>query len=215
MTQRGKFITLEGPEGSGKSTHAKALVARMAQEGFSVIAARDPGGTRLGEAIRQLLQHDAADEPLSLEPELFLFMASRAQLVQRVILPALEKGIHVVCDRFADSTCAYQGYGRGIDLDRVLAINDLATQGLMPDVTLLLDIPVSVGFERLQVRNADTHAQKDRIEREALAFHERVREGYLALARRWPERIRRIDTSGVFLEVGEDIWKVVKRVIDG
>ena len=215
MTRRGKFITLEGPEGSGKSTHARTLVARMAQEGFSVIAAREPGGTRVGEAIRKLLQQDAGDEPLGSEGELFLFMASRAQLVQQVILPALEKGIHVVCDRFADSTCAYQGYGRGVDLDRILMINDLAVQGLMPDVTLLLDIPVAVGFERLQVRNADTNAQKDRIERETLAFHERVREGYLDLARRWPDRIRRIDTSGEFVEVNDELWRVVKRVIDG
>ncbi|MBU4199393.1 MAG: dTMP kinase [Verrucomicrobia bacterium] len=213
--RRGKFITLEGPEGSGKSTHARTLVARMTQAGFSVIAAREPGGTRLGEAIRKLLQQDAADEPLGSEAELFLFMASRAQLVQQVILPALAKGIHVVCDRFADSTSAYQGYGRGVDLDRILMINDLAVQGLMPDVTLLLDIPVAIGFERLQVRNADANAQKDRIEREALGFHERVRDGYLDLARRWPDRIRRIDTSGVFSEVNEELWRVVKRVIDG
>ena len=214
MTQRGKFITLEGPEGSGKSTHAKAVVARLAAGNYPVIAVREPGGTRVGEAIRRLLQQDAGDEPLCSEAELFLFMASRAQLVTRVILPALAKGVHVICDRFADSTSAYQGYGRGVDLDRILAINDLAVQGLLPDLTLLLDIPVSAGFERVRARNAGDQSRQDRIESESQAFHERVRAGYLDLARRWPNRIQRIDTSGAAAEVEEEIWRVVKRVIE-
>ncbi len=214
MTQRGKFITLEGPEGSGKSTHAKTLVARLAAENYPVIAVREPGGTRLGEAIRRLLQQDAGDEPFCPEAELFLFLASRAQLVTRVILPALAKGVHVVCDRFADSTSAYQGYGRGVDLDRILAINDLAVQGLTPDLTLLLDIPVAAGFARLRARQAGGQSSPDRIERESPAFHERVRAGFLDLARRWPRRFQRLDTSGAPEEVAGEIWRAVKRVLE-
>jgi len=214
MTQRGKFITLEGPEGSGKSTHARMLVERMVAGEYPVIAVREPGGTQAGEAIRHMLQQDSPAEPLCQEAELFLFMASRAQLVTRVILPALVKGIHVICDRFADSTCAYQGAGRGVDLDRILMVNDLAVQGLAPDLTLLLDIPVAIGFARLNDRNAGDASRKDRIERESQAFHERVRAGYLDLARRWPDRIRRVDTAGTPAEVQEEIWRIVKRVLD-
>lgn len=214
MSRRGTFITIEGPEGGGKSTHARLLVERMAAEKYPVLAVRDPGGTQTGEAIRRILQQDMADEALGAEAEMFLFMASRAQLVARVILPALAKGVHVVCDRFADSTCAYQGAGRGIALDRILAVNELATQGLAPDLTLLLDIPVAAGFARLNDRNAGDASRKDRIERESLAFHEKVRAGFLDLARRWPDRIRRIDTSGAPAAVQEKIWRIVKRVLD-
>lgn len=214
MTQRGKFITIEGPEGSGKSTHAKTLVARLTAENYPVIAVREPGGTRAGEAIRRLLQQDGGDEPLCSEAELFLFLASRAQLVTLVILPALAKGVHVVCDRFADSTSAYQGYGRGVDLERILAVNDLAVRGLQPDLTLLLDLPVSAGFERVRDRNGGDQSRHDRIERESQAFHERVRAGYLDLARRWPNRFQRIDSSGAVAEVDGEIWRAVKRVIE-
>ncbi len=163
MSSRGTFITLEGPEGSGKSTHVKALVERMTSEGYPVIAARDPGDTHVGEAIRNLLKQDSGDEPLCPETELFLFLASRAQLVRQVILPALKKGVHVVCDRFADSTAAYQGYGRGCDLKSVLKMNDFAVQGVVPDITILLDIEVSAGLERVELRGAGTGCGKDRI----------------------------------------------------
>ncbi len=214
MTRRGKFITLEGPEGSGKSTHAKALLERLRAAGYPVIAARDPGGTNLGEAIRSLLQQELGDATLATEAELFLFMASRAQLVHQVILPALSKGTHVIADRFADSTCAYQGYGRGFDLDRILMINDLATQGLQPDLTLLLDIPVALGFERVRERSCSSGALPDRIECETLAFHEKVRCGYLDLARRWPERIQRIDTTAPAEEVQESIWRIARHAVE-
>ncbi len=213
MSSHGKFITLEGPEGCGKSTHAKALVERMTSEGYPTVFARDPGDTRVGEAIRCLLIHDAENEPICPETELFLFLASRAQLVKRVVLPALEKGMNVVCDRFADSTTAYQGYGRGCDLNTVLMMNHFAVQGQMPDITILLDIDVNLGFQRLQHRNAKNKSQKDRIEREALAFHEQVRVGYLELAKRWPERIRCINASGEIPEVDDKIWRIVHRVI--
>jgi len=189
-------------------------VKRLTSAGYPVLAARDPGGTLVGEAIRRLLQKDSGNEPMSPETELFLFLASRAQMVRHVILPALKKGIHVVCDRFADSTTAYQGYGRECDLDTVLMINNFATQGLTPDITILLDVDVNVGFERLEQRHSKNRTQKDRIERETPAFHERVRAGFLELARRRPGRFKVLDTSRPISEVDDEIWKVVRSVID-
>ncbi|MFC1461443.1 dTMP kinase [Verrucomicrobiota bacterium] len=215
MSSRGKFITLEGPEGSGKSTHAEVLVERIMSAGHQVIVARDPGTTDAGEAIRDLLKQDLGNEPLCRETELFLFLAARAQLVRQVILPALKKGVHVVCDRFADSTTAYQGYGRKCDLKNLLKMNDFAVQGLVPDITILLDIDVSDGLKRVERRGAGTGSEKDRIEREEQAFHERVRAGYLDLARRWPDRFRRVDTSRPIDEVKDEVWREVRRVIEG
>lgn len=214
MISRGIFITLEGPEGSGKSTHAGRLVEQMQAAGYSVLATREPGGTRMGEGLRRLLQHDDSGEPVSPETELFLFLASRAQLVRQFIQPALTKGIHVVCDRFADSTTAYQGYGRGYDVETILRLNDLATGGLAPDLTFLLDVDVRAGFERLRQRNAQNGASKDRIERETLVFHERVRAGYHQLARRWPARFRVIDVSGPVAEVQTGIWAIVRGMLE-
>lgn len=215
MSSCGKFITLEGPEGSGKSTHAKALVERITSAGYAVISAREPGGTRLGEALRELLKREVGNEPLCREAELLLFLASRAQLVRQVILPALKRGVHVVCDRFADSTTAYQGYGRQCDIEILLKMNDFAVQGIAPDITILLDVDVSDGFERLKSRDDGTGAEKDRIERESVAFHERVHAGYLDLARRWPDRFRRIDSSRPTAQVQEDVWREVRHVIEG
>ena len=213
MKPRGKFITLEGPEGSGKSTHARRLVAQLQERGYSAIIAREPGGTPVGEAVRQLLQHDAGGEGMAAEAEIFLFMASRAQLVREVILPALAEGVCVVCDRFADSTTAYQGYARGCDVETILVVNALATGGLAPDLTILLDVDVKAGFERLHQRNLRNGVQKDRIERETLSFHERVRSGYLELARRWPQRIRIVDAARDEDAVQADIWELAQHVV--
>jgi len=213
MKPRGKFITLEGPEGSGKSTHARRLVAQLQDAGYSVVIAREPGGTSVGEAVRHLLQHDAGGEGMAAEAELFLFMASRAQLVRQVIAPALAEGVCVVCDRFADSTTAYQGYARGCDVEKILALNDLATGGLVPDLTILLDVDVKAGFERLRQRNLRDGVEKDRIERETLCFHERVRSGYLELARRWPQRIRVVNAARDEDAVQVDIWELAQDVI--
>lgn len=210
---RGKFITLEGPEGSGKSTHARLLADQLRAAGHPVIMTREPGGTPLGESIRGLLQHDTGGEEMAAETELLLFMASRAQLASQVIRPALVKGFCVVCDRFADSTTAYQGYARGGDVEKILALSDLATGGLAPDLTILLDVEVKAAFERLHRRNLRNGVEKDRIEREALAFHERVRCGYLDLARRWPERIRVVDAARDTDAVQADIWGLVQHVI--
>ncbi|MFH1477427.1 MAG: dTMP kinase [Verrucomicrobiota bacterium] len=213
MKPRGKFITLEGPEGSGKSTHARLLVAQLQATGHSVVTTREPGGTPVGEAVRHLLQHSVEGDGMVAETEMFLFMASRAQLVHQVIRPALVQGDFVVCDRFADSTTAYQGYGRGKDIERILIMNEMATGGLLPDLTILLDIDVKIGFDRLHDRNRRHSVEKDRIEREAQDFHERVRAGYLELARRWPQRIRVVDAARAEDAVQADIWGLAQHVI--
>lgn len=209
----GRFITFEGPEGGGKTTQAKRLLARLRAEGRDVLYTREPGGTPTGEAIREILQHDKTGEPICDQAEVFLFAASRAQLVRTVILPALDRGAIVVCDRFADSTTAYQGYGRGFPVEQMLAINAFAINGAEPDVTLLLDVPISLGFERVTGRQRELFEHADRIEREAHAFHERVRNGYLELAQRWPERFRRVDATRAPDEVEAMIWEIVKGVL--
>lgn len=210
---RGKFITFEGPEGSGKTTQASRLVKRLQGQGVEVLYAREPGGTPTGEAIRGILQYDKAGEPICPETEVLLFAASRAQLVRHVILPALDAGKHVVCDRFADSTTAYQGYGRGFDIEQMLAINEFAIGGAIPDATFLLDVEIETGFKRLEQRHRDTSSTWDRIEREERAFHERVRNGYLALAKRWPKRFVIIDARGGPDEVEKKVWSVVQDVL--
>lgn len=210
---RGKLITFEGPEGSGKTTQARLLIERIAEQGKAVLYAREPGGTPTGEAIRQILQYNKAGEPICAETEVLLFVAGRAQLVRHVILPALKSGQHVVCDRFADSTTAYQGYGRGFPIEQMLAINDFAINGATPDVTFLLDLEVELGFQRLEKRHRVTSSTWDRIEREGREFHERVRQGYLNLARRWPERFVIIDARRSVKLVAKDIWSRVRDVI--
>ncbi|MDP6525831.1 MAG: dTMP kinase [Kiritimatiellia bacterium] len=210
---RGRFITLEGPEGSGKSTQAAKLCERLGEQGIEVVKTREPGGTATGELIREILQHDRAGEPLFPESEALLFAASRAQLVRSVILPALEGGAWVVCDRFADSTTAYQGYGRGFSVDDMLNINSFAVDGAQPDVTLLLDVDVALGFDRIQKRNTENGVENDRFEREAREFHERVRQGYLALAKRFPDRFRVIDASRDEGSVQCRVWETVCRAL--
>jgi len=209
----GLFLTFEGSEGSGKSTHANELAERLRRLGYEVLQAREPGGTPTGEAVREILQHDVAGEPIARETELLLFAASRAQLVQRVIKPALERGVVVICDRFSDSTTAYQGYGRDFDVERVLNLNEWATDGLLPDATLLMDVDVGVGFERIHKRNQELGLGEDRFEREERAFHERVRQGYLALAERWPERFHVIESEMPVDDVSVAIWKVIEPLL--
>jgi dTMP kinase len=212
--RRGKFITFEGPEGSGKTTQAKRLVARLEQAGQSVLYTREPGGTKTGEAIRGILQYNEAGESPVDQCEVLLFAASRAQLVRQVILPALEGGTWVVSDRFADSTTVYQGYGRGFSVEDMLTINAFAIGEAVPDMTLLLDVTVDLGFQRLAERLEQRGTQKDRIELEARDFHERVRHGYLELAQRWPERFCRLDGSGTADEIEKMVWEKVNRVRD-
>ena len=176
------FVTLEGIEGCGKSTQARALAQAL---GSSALLTHEPGGTPLGRDIRQLLLHGGAMSPAS---EVLLYFADRAQHVASVVRPALDAGRVVVCDRYVDSTYAYQGYGRGIPLQLLQHAFTLATGGLMPDLTLLIDVPVEVGLARVGRRGAH-----DRLEGEARAFHERVRDGYHALAQQEPRRWLRFD----------------------
>jgi dTMP kinase len=210
MAKPGKFITFEGPEGSGKSTQLKLLVEKLEAQGIRVVCTREPGGTTTGEAIRDILQHDAVDEQLSERAELLLFTASRAQLMDHVILPALDRGEWVICDRFIDSTMAYQGYARGMPLATLDLINDFAVNSRKPDLTLLLDIDVERGFQRLEERYADGKESADRFERETSDFHSRVRDGYHKLAEREPERFRVIHTDHPINEVAGAIWSTVK-----
>lgn len=191
----GRFITLEGVSGAGKTTQARRLAEELRRQGRPVVVTRDPGGTRAGEAIRRLLLEQ--DEPLCPEAEIALFFADRAQNLAEVIRPALARGEIVVGDRFTDSTLAYQGHARGLAPNRILEVDRGVTGGFRPDLTLVLDLPAEVGLGRL--------AQRDRIEREEVRFHERVRAGFLAVSEEHPDRVAVIDAAAppdaVFAEV--------------
>lgn len=198
---RGKFISLEGTEGCGKSTQAGRLAAWLRERGHTVLTTREPGGTPTGEMIRGILQHHASGEDIAPETEVLLFAASRAQHVARVIRPALESGSWVVCDRFVDSSLAYQGHARDVGMDKVLAANAVALGGLWPDLTLWLDFPVREALARVVSRGGDA----DRFESETLAFHQKVAEGFQTLAGRFPNRVRRVDATGSTDEVARRV----------
>jgi len=204
---RGLFITLEGVEGCGKSTQAKKLAARLRKSGYRVVETREPGGTPFAERIRTLLL-EASREPIAAECEAHLIYAGRSQHVARVIRPALQQGAVVLCDRFSDSTLAYQGYGRQLDLKTLETLNHIATGHVSPDLTLLLDLPVSIGLAR---RRRGRHL--NRLDRESRQFHQRVRKGYLELAARFPRRIKVIDGNMDPETVEEEIAKVVNGVL--
>ena len=210
----GLFITFEGPEGCGKSTQIVRLVERLEQAGHDVVTTREPGGTPAGEAIRGILQHDTAGEDICAEAETLLFEASRAQLVSRVIRPALERGAVVVCDRFADSTTAYQGYGRGFDIEAVLQLHAFALGSTEPDLTLLIDVDVEEGFRRIHGRNERDQTGLDRMERESLDFHRRVYAGYHDLAKRMPERFFVINGDRSPDDVHESVWARVTKALN-
>lgn len=191
----GRFITLEGVSGAGKTTQARRLAEELRRQGRRVVVTRDPGGTRAGEAIRRLLLEQ--DEPLCPEAEIALFFADRAQNLAEVVRPALARGEIVVGDRFTDSTLAYQGRARGLAPSRILEVDRGITGGFRPHLTLVLDLPAEVGLGRLE--------QRDRIEREEVRFHERVRAGFRAIAEADPDRVTVIDAAAppdaVFAEV--------------
>ncbi len=200
------FITFEGGEGSGKTTQARVLHRRLSRLAMPVLLIHEPGGTPLGKKLRHLLKRTQGQDisPLS---ELLMFNASRAQLVDDVIQPGLESAKVIICDRYTDSTIAYQSYGRGLDLETVRSINRVATGGLTPDLTVLLDMPVDEGLAR---KGSEQH---DRFEQEGNAFHQTVREGYLKLAAREPERWLVIDATLAKTEIAEIIWQRVSRLL--
>lgn len=194
MKDGGLFITFEGLEGAGKTTQAKALVDHLQSEGYPVTLVREPGGTAIGEEIRNLLADPRFDE-ISPLTEVFLFAASRSQLVEQVIRPQLGEGTIVVCDRFADATLAYQGYGRGVHPTQIREVNDMCTWGVRPDLTFLLDIEPARGLSRVRTRSVTTLTQMDRFEQLDLGFYERVREGYMEIAQE-EHRFRVLDANG-------------------
>ncbi len=199
----GVFLTFEGIDGSGKTTQLRMLAEKLTAAGHRVVCAQEPGGTRLGLEIRKILL-DAGSRDLRAVPELLLYFASRAQNVEEVILPALREGRIVLADRFTDASTAYQGYGRGLGVETVLALDGIACQGLKPDLTLLIDIDVETGFRLAAAREAD------RLERESREFRQRVRDGYLEIHRREPRRVALIDGTRSVEEVAAEIWSVTE-----
>ena len=200
------FITFEGGEGSGKSVQAKALCEKLSELSIPTLLTHEPGVTSLGKEIAHWLKW-TEDVDISPMTELLLFNASRAQLVTEVIRPAMQSGKVVICDRYADSTTAYQSYGRGLDLEMVRAINYAAVQGIVPSLTILLDIPPEEGLAR------KIDKKQDRFEREDIAFHQKVREGYLEMAKEEPQRWLVVDASQSKTKIAEIIWQRVSGLI--
>jgi dTMP kinase len=207
----GLFITFEGPEGSGKTTQMRLLAAWLNERGCNVRTTREPGGTRIGDAIRSILL-DPAHTEMQAESEILLFSAARAQSVGQVVRPHLALGGIVLSDRFADSTLAYQGYGRGLDLDVLRRITAFATGNLAPDLTVCLDLPVREGLQRKRGGDA---TEWNRMEREQLAFHERVRDGYLALAAAEPARWLVLDATREVDEIQDAIRARTAVLLEG
>ncbi len=203
------FITFEGCEGCGKTTQAKLLIDKLHTLQVPVLLTREPGGTNIGDQIRKILLH-AANTDMTSMAELLLYEASRAQHVEQVILPNLQHGINVVCDRYGDASVAYQGVGRDLTAELVMSANQLATGGLQPDVTFLIDVDSEVGLSRARARNLkfDFALEEGRFEEEDMSFHRKVREGYLTLARAEPDRFYLIDGNASVEEVSQQIEKI-------
>lgn len=208
---RGLFITLEGVEGSGKTTQAAALADALRKEGRAVTVTHEPGGTRAGEAIRKIF----LDPEVSLDvaSELLLVLADRAQHVREKLRPIVEAGEIVISDRYSDSTAAYQGYGRGFDLVLLGQLNRLATAGLVPDLTIVLDCAADTGLARTRERVKGQAHRFDRFESERMEFHRRVREGFLAIAKAEPDRVRVIDSEHPLAVVSGEILTAVRELI--
>jgi dTMP kinase len=212
MTSSGIFITLEGPEGSGKTSHMTPLVEWLQEMGRNVLSTREPGGTSIGEQIRNVI-HDLKNQEMHPHTETLLYQAARSQIVEQLIRPELQKGDIVLCDRFADSTLAYQGYGHQQDLDQIRSLIHYATSGLKPDLTILLDLDVEVGLKRGNQRR--THGGEwNRLDAYELDFHKRVRKGYLELVAVEPDRWVIVDASLPWVEVQDSIRKVISTYLN-
>ncbi len=198
---KGKFITFEGADGSGKTTQIEKIKEYLENKGHECILTREPGGSDLGNRIREILLHyDGEVDDLC---ELLLYMADRAQHVKKIILPALNEGKYVLCDRYIDSSVAYQGYARGLDIERIISLNNIATDNLNPDVTIVFDVETETAIKRV----GDI---KDRLEKEGVEFHKKLRYGYLELAKRFPERIKTVNAN---LSIDE-VFAQVKKILD-
>jgi dTMP kinase len=204
----GLFITLEGPEGAGKSTNREYLAERLRERGVDVLLTREPGGTPLAERIRELLL-DPSGEPMAADTELLLVFAARAQHLQQVIRPALAKGCVVLCDRFTDATYAYQGGGRGLSIERIAQLEQFVQGELRPDLTLIFDLPVEVGLARAAARG-----RLDRFEQEGRGFFEAVRQAYLQRAAQAPQRYRVLDAGQTLAQVQDDIDALLPSLLE-
>jgi dTMP kinase len=218
------FITFEGPEGSGKTTHARLLYEYLRDRNYPVVLTREPGGTRISDRVREILL-DPENVDILPRTEILLFSASRAQLTDQFIRPHLEQGEIVICDRYADSTMAYQGYGLGLDLETLRAITAFATGGLTPDMTLYLDVPVEEGLKRRLGLTKDSELpgpgtqlalfnKWDRLDRKEVEYHRRVQEGYEQLMKIDPARWHRVNTSRSLEQVQEDVRRKVLSVLE-
>nr|WP_106782119.1 dTMP kinase [Lysinibacillus timonensis] len=208
--KRNLFITFEGPEGAGKTTVIKKIVERMELQKIDVLATREPGGIEIAEKIREVIlnpAHTAMDE----RTEALLYAAARSQHFYEKVLPALSEGKLVLCDRFIDSSLAYQGYAREIGIEEVLAINEFAIGKRMPDVTVLFDIEPEVGLARIEAHSA---REVNRLDVENLAFHKRVRAGYYEVMKRYPERIHKVNAEQELEQVTEEVWKIIEKVLN-
>lgn len=205
---RGRFITFEGIDGSGKSTQMRLLAARLRHSGHEVLETVEPGGTSIGAQIRRILL-DSANQDLRPTAELLLYFASRAQNVEQAILPALDAGKIVLADRFTDSTLAYQGCGRGLGAETVLALDRIACHGLAPDLTLLIDVDLDTGLARMNMRNALGFGPETRMDDQSREFHGKVRDAYLALAKQHANRFRIVDGLGPPEAVADRVWEIV------
>lgn len=204
----GKFIVFEGPDGSGKTTQLKLLAQKLVEFGYDVVTTREPGGTKISEDIRNILL-DVKNIEMHSKTEAFLYASARAQHVEELIKPALKAGKMVLCDRFTDSTIAYQGYGRNLDKEFLTDINKLATGGLKPDLTIILDLDPLLAKERIR---KNREALEDRIEQEKLDFHQRVRQGFLKLAQENPQKYLVIDGTLACEEIAQKVLDEVERI---
>ena len=204
----GKLISFEGSEGSGKSTQITRLAEHCQKIGREVIATREPGGTEIGEQIRNIIVHNSKGDEMCPETELLLFTAARAQLVREVIAPALTRGAIVLSDRFLDSSTVYQGIARNLAPGPVNEINRFAVGNVMPDLTIVIDVPTEVGLQRIRQRASDL---PDRMERQNITFYQKVRDGYLLLAKEWPQRVVVIDGTQTPEAIDKKVWAEVQK----
>lgn len=205
MVQKGVFITFEGPEGAGKTTVIAELYNRLKDEGRDVILTREPGGIRIAEKIRNIIL-DNNHQEMDAKTEALLYAAARRQHLAEKVMPALREGSIVLCDRFVDSSLAYQGHGRGLGIDEVLSINEFAIGDTIPDLTIFFDIDPEIGLARIMKND---EREQNRLDKESIDFHQKVYEGYQEIIRRYPNRIVKTDASRSKLEVTENVWEII------